>query len=85
MTTRNTSSSDGFSEDKCYPREENSNTSQSFATVINFGYFAFIFLLSSCNSVRPMKVLSPCGKALIHRRNGCECYYSPCGKSDDLS
>lgn len=46
MTTRNTSSSDGFSEDKRYPREENSsNTSQSFATVVNVGYFAFILLL----------------------------------------
>lgn len=45
MTTGNTSSSGGFSEDEWYPREENSsNMSQSFATVVNFGYFAFILL-----------------------------------------
>lgn len=45
MTTRNTSSSDSFSEDKRCPREENSsNMSQSFATIVNFGYFAFILL-----------------------------------------
>lgn len=45
MTTRNTSSSDSFSEDKRYPREENSsNMSQSFASIVNFGSFAFILL-----------------------------------------